>query len=83
MENGDSENNNNIDKNKNGNISPEPDSHTLFSNGENQGVLNQNQRHYLEATTLSLNQTIDSERTTHTYYDLNGVDRLLLTLMIK
>ena len=42
MENGDSENNNNIDKNKNGNISPEPDSHTLFSNGENQEVLNQN-----------------------------------------
>ena len=74
MENGDSENNNNIDKNKNGNISPEPDSHTLFSNGENQEVLNQNQRNYLEATTKSLNQTIDLEITTHMYYDLNGVD---------
>ena len=35
MENGDitPDNNNTIDKTKNGNVTPEPDSHTLFSNG--------------------------------------------------
>ena len=35
MENGDvtPDNNNTIDKNKNGNISPEPDQHTLYNNG--------------------------------------------------
>ena len=36
MENGDitPDNNNTIDKNKNGNVSPEPDAHTLYSNGQ-------------------------------------------------
>ena len=36
MENGDlsPDNNNTIDKGKNGNVSPEPDTSTLYSNGE-------------------------------------------------
>ena len=36
MESGDisAENNNTLDKSKNGNMSPEPDTNTLYSNGE-------------------------------------------------
>ena len=42
MENGDitPDNNNTIDKNKNGNISPEPDQHTLYSNGNLSSISN-------------------------------------------
>ena len=33
IENGDNDNNNTIDKNKNGMATPDPDSHSLYSNG--------------------------------------------------